>query len=84
MTRDPRTFTFPFPGAPAIYPHMKAIFATIVLASICLAFGACESDLPPDPSVGNRFERGVVGQGTLVQPDRSEDPLINENSRVGY
>jgi hypothetical protein len=63
---------------------MKAIFATILLASICLGFGACESELPPDPSVGNRFERGVVGQGTLTQPDNSEDPLIKENTRVGY
>jgi hypothetical protein len=63
---------------------MKAIFATILLASICLGFAACESDLPPASEVGDRFERGVVGQGTLTQPDKSEDPLIKENTRVGY
>ena len=63
---------------------MKAFLATIFLAGLGLAFTGCESDLPPDSSVKRRFERGVVGEGTLVQPDRSEDPLIKENTRVGY
>ena len=64
---------------------MKAILAAFFFASVCLAFVGCESDVPPGASnVGRRFERGVVGQGTLTQPDRSEDPLIKENTRVGY
>jgi len=63
---------------------MKALLATIFLASLCLGFAGCESDVPPAREVGRRFERGVMGEGTLVQPDRSGDPLIRENTRVGY
>ena len=78
------TLTFLFPRAPAIYAPMKATLATLLLAGVSLVFIGCESDLPPASDVGNRFQRGVTGQGTLVQPDRSEDPLIQENTRVGY
>lgn len=63
---------------------MKAVFATFLVVLVCLAFGACESELPPNTSTIDRFERGVVGQGTLTQPDRSEDPVIKENTRVGF
>ncbi len=63
---------------------MKAIFAAILSVSLGFAFVGCESDLPPNESVGNRLERGVIGDGHLVQPDKSEDPLIKENTRVGY
>lgn len=63
---------------------MKAILVSMLLAGLCLAFGACETDLPPATTVGNRLERGVLGEGQIVQPDRSEDPLINESTRVGY
>ncbi len=46
---------------------------------------ACESDLPPQPSqVPGKLERGITGQGTLYQPDRTADPMIREQSRVGY
>ncbi len=45
----------------------------------------CESDLPPQPSgVPNKIQRGMTGQGTLYQPDRSGDPIIREDTRVGY
>ena len=63
---------------------MKAIlclFATLV-ASIYLA--GCESDVPPAEDAANKLERGLTGRGTLVQPDRSNDPIIREQSRVGY
>ncbi|MEO7317736.1 MAG: hypothetical protein ABIZ56_01975 [Chthoniobacteraceae bacterium] len=63
---------------------MKAILATLLLASASLVFVGCESELPPTSDVGNRFQRGVTGQGTLTQPDKTEDPLIKENTRVGY
>lgn len=61
---------------------MKAILASITFAGLCLAFLGCESDLPPSPE--SRFEHGVIGEGQIVQPDKSEDPLIKENTRVGY
>ena len=60
---------------------MKVILASIVLASAGLVFTGCETDVPPDPA-----SRGgsPIGRGALVQPDRSEDPLIQEQTRVGY
>jgi hypothetical protein len=64
---------------------MRAILASIFLAGVCLALGGCESDVPPatrDNGV-NKFERGISGQGTLTQPDKSDDPIIKENTRAG-
>jgi hypothetical protein len=52
---------------------------------VCALFVGCENDLPPQPSqVPAKLERGISGQGTLYQPDRSADPVIREQSRVGY
>lgn len=59
---------------------MKVIFASLFLALAGLAFSGCETDVPPDPSAK---PVGVTG-GTIVQPDKSEDPLIREATRVGY
>ena len=66
---------------------MKAILASIALAGAGLAFSGCETDLPPDttkPTPAEKFGRGVTGHGSISQPDRSEDPVIRENTRVGY
>jgi hypothetical protein len=66
---------------------MKSILAAILLPAGSLLFVGCESDVPPsatDQSGADKFRRGVSGQGTIVQPDRSEDPLIREQTRVGY
>ncbi len=66
---------------------MKALLASISLAGLCLAFAGCESDVPPAPHTSNgvnTFERGISGQGTLSQPDKSTDPIIKEPTRVGY
>jgi hypothetical protein len=60
---------------------MKAIFASILLTVAGIAFSGCESDVPPDPAA---HQHGPTGRGSLVQPDKSEDPLIRENTRVGY
>jgi len=60
---------------------MKAILASILLALGGLSFSGCESDVPPDPAPKRG---GPIGTGTLVQPDQSGDPLIRENTRVGY
>ena len=64
---------------------MKAIVASIFLAAGVFLTG-CESDVPPsasDTTGAEKLKRGVSGQGALVQPDRSDDPLIREQSRVG-
>ena len=66
---------------------MKAILALFVLAVAGLTFSGCETDVPRDttkPNPGEKFQRGVTGHGSLSQPDRSEDPLIRENTRVGF
>lgn len=61
------------------------LLPTLGLVALLAAMVGCESDLPPERSeVANTFQRGVRGQGTLYQPDRSNDPLIREQSRVGY
>lgn len=63
---------------------MKACLTPLgALAFLMLA--GCESDLPPEPArVPNKIQRGMTGQGTLYQPDRSSDPIIREDTRVGY
>ena len=59
---------------------MKAILASVILGGAVWSLAGCESDVPP----ARKVERGLTGQGALVQPDRSEDPIIRENTRVGY
>jgi hypothetical protein len=59
---------------------MKAFLATILLAGAALALASCESDVAPAP---REPQAGRV-PGQLMQPDRSEDPIIKENTRVGY
>jgi hypothetical protein len=65
---------------------MKAFLASIALAGAGLAFSGCETDVPPDttkPNPAEKLGRGVTGHGSLSEPDRSEDPVIRENTRVG-
>jgi len=66
---------------------MKPIFAALLLGTASLVLSGCESDVPPgasDEAAAEKLRRGVSGQGTIVQPDRSEDPVIREQTRVGY
>jgi hypothetical protein len=66
---------------------MKSIFAALLLVIATLVLSGCESDVPPsaaDEAAAEKLRRGVTGQGTIVQPDRSEDPVIREQTRVGY
>jgi hypothetical protein len=64
---------------------MQRFLVLFALAAFGALLQGCENDLPPQPSqVPGKLERGVTGQGTLYQPDRSSDPIINETSRVGY
>lgn len=60
---------------------MKAIFASLLLTLSGLLFSGCESDVPPDPEAKRG---GPTGRGSIVQPDKTGDPLIREETRVGY
>jgi hypothetical protein len=63
---------------------MKAYLFALSMLAATFVLAGCESDLPPTPSqVPNKLERGVTGQGTLYEPDRTSDPMIREESRVG-
>jgi hypothetical protein len=65
---------------------MRAFLALFILAGACLALVGCESELPPNQNGTpgfNRLERGISGKGTLSEPDRSDDPIIKENTRAG-
>jgi hypothetical protein len=63
---------------------MKARLLSLGALAVLMLAG-CESDLPPEPSaVPSKIQRGMTGQGTLYQPDRSGDPIIREDTRIGY
>ena len=79
-------FTFPFKPAALFTSRMKAILALILLAGAGVLLSSCETDVAPDrtkPNPAEKFQRGVTGHGSISQPDRSEDPVIRENTRVG-
>ena len=64
---------------------MKVCFAALGALFAVLFLVSFENDLPPEPSTGpGKIQRGMTGQGTLYQPDRSSDPVIREDTRVGY
>ena len=55
---------------------MKALFrlvgAVIVLAGLC----SCESDIPSrEPGIGDKFQRGIRGQGSLYIPEQEQSPI---------
>ena len=62
---------------------MKAILASTLLVGAFLALTGCETDVPPSKEAANKLQRGITGQGEVYQPDRSNDPIIRETSRVG-
>lgn len=83
-------FPFPFSHVTRYHTplHMRAILASIFLTGALFALTGCESDMPPTQTNGvtngvNKLERGISGQGTLTQPDRSDDPIIKEDTRTG-
>ena len=64
---------------------MKAFALPLGALVAALFFAGCETDLPPEQSaVPSKLQRGISGQGTLYQPDRTSDPIIREETRVGY
>jgi outer membrane biogenesis lipoprotein LolB len=54
---------------------MKHLVFTLLLLAAALLSG-CESDMPPEKNRENPIQRGIKGEGTLVQPDQSDDPFI--------
>ena len=62
---------------------MKVIFTLLLCAAAGFTFTGCESDMPPKPNADNPVQRGLRGEGRLTQPDRSDDPLIREQTRTG-
>ncbi len=69
--------------ASAYHDAMKPFLASLLLAGACIAFVGCESELPSTEQPGQKLERGLTGQGTVYQPDKSNDPIIREETRVG-
>lgn len=64
---------------------MKVCFRAFGFLFAALLLASCESDMPPEANpVPGKLQRGMSGQGTLYQPDRTADPIIREESRVGY
>ncbi len=64
---------------------MKAFLVVCAALAAGAIFSGCESDLPRTPGEPTaKLQRGITGQGTLYQPDQSGDPVIREQSRVGY
>jgi hypothetical protein len=61
---------------------MKALLTLLCVAG-GLSLAGCESDVAPGSEVPGKLQRGIRGEGTLYQPDRSNDPEIREESRVG-
>lgn len=73
----PRARSFPY------HDTMKALIALVLLAGVSLALVGCETELPPGEVAAKKLERGLTGQGTVYQPDKSNDPIIREETRVG-
>jgi hypothetical protein len=63
---------------------MKAIFACFFCALFCAALPACHREDSPAQRVAAKLQRGLTGDGTLYQPDHSNDPIVRETFRVGY
>ena len=60
------------------------VFLTMLLCVVAgFAFTGCETDMPPKTNTDNPLQRGLRGEGALTQPDRSDDPLIREQTRTG-
>jgi hypothetical protein len=70
-----------FRAGSVLEADMKDFVATLLLVVAGFAFSGCETDVPPDP---NAKRGGPTGRGEIVQPDKSDDPIIRENTRVGY
>jgi hypothetical protein len=60
---------------------LKAAFALLLVAS-AIVFGGCTDPLekPPAQEAGEKFQRGIRGEGTLGPLDRSDDPYVKPSA----
>jgi hypothetical protein len=61
---------------------LKALsIAFFTAAAALLLLGGCADPLekPMVQEAGEKFQRGITGNGSLQAPDRSEDPTIGGN-----
>jgi hypothetical protein len=56
---------------------LKALSAVFSLASAIL-LGACADPIekPPAEEAGEKFQRGIKGEGTIGPVDRADDPYV--------
>ncbi len=53
---------------------MKAFLALAAALAVAIGLSACESDIPShSPGIGEKFQRGIRGQGTLYIPVPDQD-----------
>ena len=59
---------------------MKVLLALTAAFAVTLLFNACESELPSNsPGIGEKFQKGVMGQGTLyINTPDSASSSINQ------
>ena len=66
---------------------MKALLVLLFGLASILVLSGCETDLPSDARTqadpGEKLQRGLTGQGTIVQPTRENDPFVRDENRVG-
>ena len=72
-----------FQAGSVLEAGMKDFVAMLLLVAAGFASSGCETDVPPDPNAKRKLG-GPTGRGEIVQPDKSDDPIIRENTRVGY
>jgi hypothetical protein len=55
---------------------MTALFKLVSAIVLVVGLCSCESDIPSrEPGVGEKFQRGIRGQGTLYTPDQEQNNL---------
>ncbi len=63
---------------------MKTIFRCFFCALFSAALAACQRADSPGQRLAAKLHRGITGDGTLYQPDHSNDPIVRETFRVGH
>jgi hypothetical protein len=60
---------------------LKALSAAFCIASAIL-LGACADPIekPPAQEAGEKFQRGIRGEGTLGPVDRTDDPYVKPSA----
>jgi hypothetical protein len=60
---------------------MKRVFASLLMGSALMLAGcADELEQPTSQEVGEHIGRGIRGQGTIGERDRSDDPYLRSDS----